>query len=137
MTGEQPYQAPAQAGQGFTKPAQLNSVRPGSAVAVRKLIIGVVVLGLVIAAAVIGHALVSANSIAVGDCVVTNPNPITGWDIKKVGCGSNPGTAFTVQRVVSVQNGSNGQCDLGLTTFQDQPAGKTYCLNGSAFDNGG
>jgi hypothetical protein len=41
--------------------------------------------------------------------------------IKKVSCNSDPGTALVVQKVVSVQDGSKGQCDYGLTTFQDDP----------------
>ena len=91
---------------------------------------------LIIVAAIIGHSISSANSIAVGDCVVTNPNALTGWDIKKVGCNSNPGTALVIQRVVSEQDTSNGQCDYGLTTFQDDPANKTYCLNDYSFGGG-
>jgi len=87
-------------------------------------------------AAIIGHAISSGSSIAVGDCVVTNPNVLTGWDIKKVACSSNPGPALVVQKVLSVQDGSNGQCDYGLTTFQDDPAGKTYCLNDYSFGGG-
>jgi hypothetical protein len=87
-----------------------------------------VVLVLVIVAAIIGHAVASGDSIVAGDCVVTNPNLLTGWDIKQVACNSNPGSTEVVQQVVSVQSGSDGQCDLGLTTFQDQPAGQTYCL---------
>jgi hypothetical protein len=73
----------------------------------------------------------------VGDCVVTNPNVLTGWDIKKVACNSNPGSSLVVEKVVSVQSGSNGQCDIGLTTFQDDPASKTYCLTGYSFGSGG
>lgn len=111
--------------------------RPAVTVPPRKLIVAGVVVLLVIIAAVIGHAVASSNSIAVGDCVVTNPNVLTGWDIKKVGCGSNPGSALLVQRVESVQDTSDGQCDLGLTTFQDDPAGKTYCLAGDGFGSGG
>jgi len=109
------------------------AARPAATVAPVKLIVGGVVLILVIVAVVVGHAIASSDSIAVGDCVVTNPNVLTGWDIKKVACGSNPGAALMVQRVVSVQDGSNGQCDYGLTTFQDDPANKTYCLNDFSF----
>lgn len=112
------------------------AARPVVSVSPRKLIVGGLVVVLVIVAAVIGHAIASSNSIAVGDCVVTNPNPLTGWDIKKVACNSNPGTALVVQKVVSVQDGSNGQCDYGLTTFQDDPASKTYCLNDYSFGGG-
>jgi hypothetical protein len=70
------------------------------------------------------------------DCVVTNPSVLTGWDIKKVGCNSNPGAGLILQKVVSLQNGSSGQCDLGLTTFQDDPKGETYCLEDTLSGNG-
>ncbi len=109
---------------------------PAGTIPPRKLIISAVVVALVIVAAIIGHAISSGSSIAVGDCVATNPNVLTSWDIKKVACNSNPGTALVVQKVVSVQDGSNGQCDYGLTTFQDDPAGKTYCLNDYSFGGG-
>jgi hypothetical protein len=107
--------------------------RPAGTIPARKIIIGGLVVILIIIAAVIGHAVASSDSIAVGDCVVTNPNALTGWDIKKVACNSSPGSALVVQKVVSVQSGSNGQCDYGLTTFQDDPANKTYCLNDYSF----
>jgi hypothetical protein len=107
--------------------------RPVVTIPPQKLIVGGLVLVLIIIGVVVGHAIASSSSIAVGDCVVTNPNPLTGWDIKKVTCGSNPGTALEVQKVVSVQDGTNVQCDYGLTTFQDDPANKTYCLNGYSF----
>lgn len=113
------------------------SARPGPAIPPPKIIIAGVIVMLIIVAAIIGHAIASGSSIAVGDCVVTNPNALTGWDIKKVACNSNPGTAFVVQKVVSVQHGSSGQCDPGLTTFQDDPAGMTYCLADSSFGAGG
>jgi len=109
---------------------------PGGTIPARKLILGGVVVVLVIVAAIIGHAISSGSSIAAGDCVVTNPNVLTGWDIKKVGCTSSPGAALVVQKVVSVQDGSNGQCDYGLTTFHDDPADKTYCLNEYSFGGG-
>ena len=105
----------------------------GNRVPIRRLIVAVVVLALIIIGAVVGHAIASGDSIALGDCVVTSPNLATGWDIKKVACTSNPGSGLIVQKVVSVQNGSNGQCDLGLTTFQDDPSDKTYCLTGYSF----
>jgi hypothetical protein len=84
----------------------------------------IVVLGIV--AAVIGHTIAAGNSIGVGDCVVTNPNVLIGWDIKKVACNSNPGSGLVVHEVVSIQSGSNGQCDPRRTTFQDDPSNKTY-----------
>lgn len=110
--------------------------RPAMTTSPRKLIVAGIIVVLVIVAAIIGHAVASGSSIATGDCVVTNPNPLTGWDIKKVACNSSPGASLVVQKVVSVQSGSNGQCDLGLTTFQDDPAGKTYCLVDYSFGNG-
>jgi hypothetical protein len=117
-------------------PQHLATRPPAGTIPPRKLIISAVVVALVIVSAIIGHAISSGSSIALGDCVVTNPNVLTGWDIKKVACNSNPGTALVVQKVVSVRDGSNGQCDYGLTTFQDDPAGKTYCLNDYSFGGG-
>lgn len=137
MHGEQQYQGQSNMGQAMDGPLGLAAARSGSAVPPRRVIVAGVVVVLIIVAAIIGHAVAGANSIAAGDCVVTNPNVLTGWDIKKVACGSNPGSALVVQQVVSVENGSNGQCDLGLTTFQDDPSGKTYCLSGYALGNGG
>lgn len=131
-----PKPAPSIAQQAPATPPQAAARPAGDSVSPRKLIIGGLLVVLVIVAAVIGHAIASSNSIAVGDCVVTNPNVLTGWDIKKVACNSNPGTALVVQKVVSVQDGSNGQCDYGLTTFQDDPASKTYCLNDYSFGGG-
>lgn len=130
-----PWQAPA-AGQQAPATMPQTLARPAASVPPIKLIIGGLIVVLVIVAAIIGHAIASSDSIAVGDCVVTNPNALTGWDIKKVDCNSNPGTALMVQRVVSVQDSSNGQCDFGLTTFQDDPANKTYCLNDYSFGGG-
>src|SRR5258708_15649253 len=116
---------------------QHSAGRPsGGTIPARKLILGGLVVVLVIVAAIIGHAISSGSSIAVGDCVVTNPNVLTGWDIQKIGGNSSPGAALVVQKVVSVQVGSNGQCDYGLTTFQDDPVDKTYCLNESSFGGG-
>ncbi len=104
------------------------SGRPTSSIPVRKVLVAGVVVILLIVVAIVGHVVASANTISASDCVVTKPSVLTGWDIKKVGCNSNPGTGLILQKVVSVQNGSNGQCDLRLTTFQDDPKGKTYCL---------
>ena len=112
-------------------------VRPTPTIPPVKFIIGGVIVLVVIVAAVVGHRIASGSSIAVGDCVVTNPNVVTQWDIKKVDCNSNPGSALVVQKVVSVQDGSDGQCAFGMTTFQDDPAGKTYCLSDYSFGNGG
>jgi len=112
-------------------------VRPTPAIPPVKLIIGGVIVLVVIAAAIIGHRITSASSIAVGDCVVTTPNALTEWDIKKVACNSDPGSALMVQKVVSVQDGSDGRCSFGLTTFRDDPASKTYCLSDDSFGTGG
>ncbi len=103
----------------------------------RKLIVSGVILLLVIVAAIIGHAVTSGSSIAVGDCVVTNPDPLSGWNIQKVACNSNPGSALEVQKVASVQSGSTGECGFGFTTFQDQPSDQTYCLTPYSFGFGG
>ena len=103
-------------------------------VPLRRLIVVGVVFSLIVIAAVIGHAIASSDSIALGDCVVTSPNLATGWNIKKIACNSNPRSGLVIQKVVSVQNGANGQCNLGLNTFQDDSAGKTYCLSGYSFD---
>jgi hypothetical protein len=130
-----PQQAAATAQQAPARPPQAAASAAVSA-SPRKLIVGGLVVVLVIVAAIIGHAIASSNSIAVGDCVVTNPNPLTGWDIKKVACNSNPGPALLMQKVVSVQAGSNGQCASGLTTFQDDPASQTYCLSDYSFGGG-
>jgi len=112
-------------------------VRPNSTIPPVKLIIGGVIVLVLIVAAIIGHGIASGSSIAVGDCVVTNPNVLTQWDIKKVACNSNPSSALMVQKVVSVQDGSDGECGFGMTTFQDDPAGKTYCLSDYSFGSGG
>ncbi|HEX4258553.1 MAG TPA: hypothetical protein VH089_25935 [Streptosporangiaceae bacterium] len=107
--------------------------RPATAVTPQKIIVAGVLAVLVIVAAIIGHAIASSSSIAVGDCVMTNPNVMTGWEIKKTTCGATNGTALDVQKVVSVQSGPDGQCEAGLTTFEDDPAGKTYCLTTDVF----
>lgn len=105
----------------------------GITVTSRRKIVAAVIAFLIIIAAIIGHVIASSNSIAVGDCVVTNPDVLTGWSIKKVACGSNPGSSFEVQRVEFVQDTSDGECDMGLTTFQDDPNNKTYCLSPYSF----
>jgi hypothetical protein len=124
-----PASAATGAGTGAGDFAKTTVTRPATTVPPGKLIAAGVVAVLVIIAAVIGHAVASHDSIAVGNCVVTNPNPLTGWDIKKVSCTTAPGTGLTTQRVESVQDTSSGDCGLGLTTFQDDPSGKTYCLS--------
>jgi hypothetical protein len=112
------------------------TVRPNATIPNRKALVAGVVVVLLIIVAIVGHVVGSGNAISVGDCVVTNPNALTGWDIKKVGCNSDPGPGETVQKVVSVQNGSNGQCDSEFTTFQDDPNNQTYCLSDPMFGNG-
>lgn len=83
---------------------------PGAGVPRKRLIAGAVVVVLLLIAAIIGHAVASGSSIAVGDCVITTPSAVSGWDIKKVACDSNPGSALMIQKVVSVQGGANGEC---------------------------
>jgi len=136
MNSEQFYPGPG-AGQVPAHGQPLAAARPGSSIPARKLIIAAVIAALLIAAAVIGHAVASGSSIAAGDCVVTNPTVLSGWDIKKVACNSDPGSSLVVQKVESVQSGSSGACDPGLTTFQDQPANMTYCLSDSSIGAGG
>jgi hypothetical protein len=107
--------------------------KPAMTVTPLKIVVAGVLAILVIVAAIAGHAIASSSSIAVGDCVLTNPSVVTGWDIKKTSCGATNGTALEVQKVVSVQSGTDGQCEAGLTTFEDDPAGKTYCLTTDPF----
>lgn len=115
------------------RPLAKQGTGSGFTVASRKKIVAAVIAFLIIVAAIIGHAIASSNSIAVGDCVVTNPDVLTGWSIKKVACGSNPGSSPEVQRVEFVQDTSDGECNVGLTTFQDDPDNKTYCLSYYSF----
>jgi hypothetical protein len=103
----------------------------------RRLIASLIVAAFLVVGAIIGHIVANGSSVGVGDCVVTNPNVLTGWDIKKVACNSNPGSSLVVQKVVSIQGSSSGDCEFGLTTFQDDPAGKTYCLTDYAFGSDG
>src|SRR5215471_7512788 len=77
-----PPSAPAMAQQAPTASPQA-AARPAATVPPVRLIVGGLILVLVIVAAIVGHAIASSDSIAVGDCVVTNPNVMTGWDIKK------------------------------------------------------
>ena len=112
------------------------TARPTSPFPARKILVTGVVIILIVILAIVGRVVASVNTISVGDCVVTNPNVLTGWDIKKVGCNTNPSDGLLLQKVVSVQSGSNGQCDLGLTTFQDDPNGKTYCLEDTLSGDG-
>jgi hypothetical protein len=111
-----------------TQPETGPQPRPTPAIPVRKLIVVGAVVVLLIVVAIVDHVVTSGNAISAGDCVVTNPSVLTEWDIKKVSCDSNPGSGVMVQEVISVQDGSNGQCGMGLTTFQDDPNNKTYCL---------
>lgn len=134
----QPAAASAQpSASSFAAPAASPFTKQGTSsgitVTQRKKIVGAVIAVLVIVAAIIGHAIASSDSIAVGDCVVTNPDALTGWSIKKVACDSNPGSSLEIQRVEFVQDTSDGECDIGLTTFQDDPNNKTYCLSPYSF----
>jgi len=106
--------------------------RPPVTASTKRLIVtGVVVVGLIVAA-VIGHAIASGSSIAVGDCVQTSPSVTSGWDIKKVDCNQQFGIGDSVYKVDTVLDGSNQSCTGELagseTTFNDDPANKTYCL---------
>lgn len=93
------------------------------------LVIGIVVV-LLIVAAIIGKAIASHDSIAVGDCVQTSPSVTTGWDIKKVDCSQQYNLGSSTYKVDSVLDGSSASCyGSDETTFNDDPAGKTYCLS--------
>lgn len=90
----------------------------------------VVVVALVIVAAVIGKSLAGGGeSIAVGDCVQTSPNGLQSWNIAKVACSTQTNLGDPAYQVTSVQDGTSGYCPGGETTFEDDPANKTYCLN--------
>lgn len=132
----QPSQPPRPAGLASDPYQPAISGRPASPIPARKVLVAGVIVILLIIVAVVGRMVASASTISVGDCVVTNPSVLTGWDIKKVDCNFNPGSGLILQKVVSVQNGSDGQCEFGLTTFRDDPKGKTYCLEGTLFGNG-
>lgn len=87
------------------------------------------VVGLIIAA-IIGHAIASGSSIAVGDCVRTSPSVTSGWDIKKVDCNQQYGLGSSVYKVDTMLGGSGSSCfGSDETTFNDEPANKTYCLS--------
>lgn len=103
----------------------------------RALIVTGVAIVLLIVAALIGHAISSSDTISAGDCVQTSPSALSGWDIKKVSCGSGPDGAFTVQKVASVIKGTNGDCGYGYTTFEDDPNSQTYCLTPYLGSGGG
>lgn len=107
---------------------QINRTKPkpaGAGIKPWHIVTGLIGI-VVIISAIIGHGIASGSTIKAGDCVVTNPNALTEWDIKKVDC-SSPSQADYYQ-VASVQSGSNGDCGTGYTTFNDDPANKTYCL---------
>lgn len=97
---------------------------------VRRLIVIGIIVAFVIVAAIIGHAVSSSQSIAVGDCVKTTPIGVDNWSISKVACPASPNPLSLTQKVTEVLNGSNANCYNGIdaTTFNDEPANKTYCL---------
>ena len=99
--------------------------KPGTGIKPRHIVTGLIGV-VVIISAIIGHSIASGSSIKAGDCVITNPNAITEWDIKKVDCSSPPQAEY--YQVMSVQGGSNGDCGADYTTFNDDPANRTYCL---------
>jgi hypothetical protein len=105
------------------------SGRPRPVMSRGRLIVGgIIVVGLIIAA-IIGHAIESKSSIAVGDCVQTTPSVTSGWDITKVSCNQQYGLGTSTYQVQTVLDGSNQTCyGDSETTFNDDPAGKTYCL---------
>lgn len=75
--------------------------------------------------AVIGHV-IGGGGIKVGDCVTTITNPLDdNSHIFEASCSNPPASYY---KVLQVENGTDGYCAVGDTTFQDDPAGKTYCL---------
>ena len=79
----------------------------------------------VILLAIIGHT-IGGGGIKAGDCVTTFTDPLNdNSHIFKASC-SNPPAGY--YKVLQVQDGTNGYCAIGDTTFQDDPADKIYCL---------
>ncbi len=107
------------------EPVHRMAPKPGTGIKPRQIVIGLVGV-VVILSAIIGHAMSGGSNIKAGDCVITNPNAVTEWDIKKVNCSSPPQAEY--YQVASVQSGSNGNCGGEYTTLNDEPANQTYCL---------
>jgi hypothetical protein len=117
-------------GQAYQQPLPPGGRPPVTANPRRLIIVGVIVVGFIIAA-VIGHAIAggSGSGIATGDCVETSPSVTSGWDITKVSCNQQYNLGSSVYQVQSVLNGSGQSCyGDSETTFNDDPANKTYCL---------
>jgi hypothetical protein len=75
--------------------------------------------------AIIGHV-TGGGGVKVGDCVTTITNPFNdNSHIFEASCSNPPASYY---KVLQVQNGADGYCAVGDTTFQDDPADKTYCL---------
>jgi hypothetical protein len=75
--------------------------------------------------AIVGHA-IGGGGIKAGDCVTTFTDPLNdNSHIFKASCSSPPAFYY---RVLQVQDSTGGNCLAGDTTFQDDPANKTYCL---------
>jgi hypothetical protein len=75
--------------------------------------------------AIIGHA-IGGGGIKAGDCVTTFTDPLNdNSHIFEASCSNPPASYY---KVLQVQDGTNGYCAIGDTTFQDDPADKIYCL---------
>ena len=75
--------------------------------------------------AIVGHA-IGGGGIKAGDCVTTFTNPLNNNShIFEASCSNPPANYY---KVLQVQDGANGYCAIGDTTFQDDPADRTYCL---------
>jgi hypothetical protein len=79
--------------------------------------------------AIVGHA-IGGGGIKAGDCVTTITNPLNdNSHIFEASCSSPPSFYY---RVLQVRDSTGGFCAVGDTTFQDDPANKTYCLQSVA-----
>ena len=84
------------------------------------------VAGILVILVIAGHV-VGGDGIKVGDCVTTFTNPLDdNSHIFKASCSNAPKGQY--YKVLQVQDSTGGECSLGDTTFQDDPANKTYCL---------
>jgi len=79
--------------------------------------------------AIVGHA-IGGGGIKAGDCVTTFTDPLNdNSHIFEASCSSPPALYY---RVLQVQDSTGGNCLVGDTTFQDDPANKTYCLESAS-----
>ena len=99
------------------QPVQQMKRKPSAGIKPKHVIVGLISVAAIISA-IIGHAMASGNAIKAGDCVVTSPNAVTDWDIKKVSCSSPPQAEY--YQVASVLSGSNANCYGGYTTFNQR-----------------